>query len=44
MLQFLLHFFKLIHYQILYYFLGVYAVIDDLQNSKLNKLGKLILH
>lgn len=41
MLQFLFNFFKLLHYQILYYFLGVYAVIDDLQNSNHNKLGKL---
>lgn len=33
-------YFKIIQYQILYYFLGAYAVFDDLQNRNRNKLGK----
>lgn len=40
MLQFILNYVKTIQYQIIYYFLGAFAVIDDLQNRNRNKLGK----
>lgn len=40
MFQHLITYFKIIQYQILYYFLGAFAVFDDLQNRNRNKLGK----
>lgn len=43
MLQLILSYFKIIQYQIIYYYLGVFAVLDDIQNRKRNKIGKLIL-
>lgn len=40
MFQYLITYFKIVQYQILYYFLGAFAVLDDLQNRNRNKLGK----
>jgi len=42
MFQILLTYFKIIQYQICYYFLGIFAVLDDLKNRDKNKLGKNI--
>jgi len=44
MFQILLTYFKIIQYQICYYFLGVFAVLDDLKNRDKNKLGKTIIY
>lgn len=41
MFQLLLSYFKIIQYQIIYYFLGAFAVFDDLQNRSLNKFSKI---
>lgn len=40
MFQLLLTYFKIIQYQIIYYFLGAVAILDDLQNRDYNKIGK----
>ncbi|XP_025407370.1 dehydrogenase/reductase SDR family member on chromosome X-like isoform X2 [Sipha flava] len=37
MFQLLLYYFKIIQYQVFYYFMGVFAVFDDLQNRSFNK-------
>jgi len=42
MFQILSTYFKIIQYQICYYFMGIFAVLDDLKNRDKNKLGKTI--
>jgi len=42
MFQILSKYFKIIQYQICYYFLGIFAVLDDLKNRDKNKFGKTI--
>lgn len=42
MFQILSTYFKIIQYQICYYFLGIFAVLDDLKNRDKNKFGKTI--
>lgn len=37
MFQFLSTYFKIIQYQICYYFLGIFAILDDLKNRDKNK-------
>ncbi|VVC32302.1 Hypothetical protein CINCED_3A006046 [Cinara cedri] len=39
MIQFVLNSLKIIQYQILYYFLGFFAIIDDLKNREHNKFN-----
>lgn len=43
MFQLLLSYFKIIQYQIIYYFLGAFAIIDDLQNRSFNEFSKIIV-
>lgn len=43
MFQFVLTNLKIIQYQILYYFLGFFAIIEDLKNTKHNKFGKFTI-
>lgn len=43
MLQLLLAYFQIIKYQILYYILGFFAILDDVRNRKHNQLSKLII-
>lgn len=40
MFQILSKYFKIIQYQICYYFLGIFAVLDDLKNRDKNNFGK----
>lgn len=43
MFQLLLSYFKIIQYQFFYYFMGAFAVFDDIQNRSFNKFGKIIV-
>lgn len=42
MFQILSTYFKIIQYKICYYFLGIFAVLDDLKDRDKNKFGKIV--
>jgi len=42
MFQILSTYFKIIQYKICYYFLGIFAVLDDLKDRDKNKFGKTV--